>query len=78
MAAESALIAGCGAAAGALLARWLTSVLVASIATQRERIFIAVEHDWRVFAFIGLVASAACVIFGVVPALRATRMNATG
>jgi putative ABC transport system permease protein len=76
MAAESVLIAGCGAAAGALLARWLTSVLVASIATQRERIFLAVEHDWRVFAFIGLVASAACVIFGVVPALRATRMNA--
>jgi hypothetical protein len=36
----------------------------------------AVDHDWRVFAFIGLVASAACVIFGVVPALRATRMNA--
>jgi putative ABC transport system permease protein len=76
MAAESALIAMCGAAAGALLARWLTSVLVASIATERERIFLVVEHDWRVFAFIGLVASAACVIFGVVPALRATRMNA--
>jgi putative ABC transport system permease protein len=76
MAAESALIALCGAAAGALLARWLTSVLVASIATERERIFLAVEHDWRVFAFIGLVASASCVIFGVVPALRATRMNA--
>jgi len=77
MAAESALIAGCGAAAGALLAQWLASVLVASIATQRERIFLAVAHDWRVVAFIGLVASAASVIFGVVPAFRATRINPT-
>src|SRR5205085_95153 len=76
MAAESALIAACGAAAGALLARWLTSVLVASIATQRERIVLAVEHDSRVFAFIALAASAACAIFGVVPALRATRLHA--
>ena len=76
MATESALIAGCGAAAGALLAQWLASVLVASIATRRDRIVLAVAHDWRVFAFIALVASAAGVIFGVVPALRATRMNA--
>ncbi len=76
MAAESALIAVCGAAAGALLAQWLASVLVASIATQHERIVLAVAHDWRVFAFIGFVASAAGVIFGIVPALRATRMNA--
>src|SRR5262249_60888398 len=55
MAAESALIAGCGAAAGALLAQWLTSALVASIATPRDRVVLAVAHDWRVFAFIGLI-----------------------
>jgi putative ABC transport system permease protein len=76
MAAESALIAGCGAAAGALLAQWLASVLVATIATERERIFLALARDWRVFAFIAVAAAAAGVIFGVVPALRATRMNA--
>src|SRR5262249_44622420 len=76
MAAESALIAGCGAAAGALLAQWLASALVASIATPRDRVVLAGAHDWRGFAFIGLIASAACVIFGIVPALRATRMNA--
>jgi hypothetical protein len=38
--AESALIAIAGAGAGALLAQWLSRALVASLATERERVFV--------------------------------------
>ena len=31
-----------------------------------------VTGDWRVFAFVALLAASACVIFGLVPAIRAT------
>jgi len=76
MAAESALIAIAGGAAGGVLAQWLSGVLVASLTTERDRVFVAVAHDWRVFAFVALAASVACLIVGVVPAIRATRLNA--
>jgi len=74
--AESALIALAGAAAGAVLAQWLSGVLVASLTTERDRVFVETARDWRVFAFVALAASVACLIFGVVPAIRATRLNA--
>jgi putative ABC transport system permease protein len=70
--AESLLIAAAGAALGALLAQSLSRVLVAALTTQHERVFMDVTGDWRVFAFVALLAASACVIFGLVPAIRAT------
>jgi putative ABC transport system permease protein len=70
--AESLLIVAAGAAAGALLAQSLSRVLAASLTTQSERVFVDVAGDARVFAFIALLAASACVIFGLVPAIRAT------
>jgi predicted permease len=70
--AESALIAVAGAGAGALLAQWLSRVLVASLATARERVFVELTGDWRVFAFTAALAAATCMIFGLLPAVRAT------
>ena len=70
--AESVLIAVAGAGAGAVLAQWLSRVLVASLATQDDRVFVEVAGDWRVFAFIAALAAATCVIFGLLPAVRAT------
>jgi predicted permease len=74
--AESVLIAAAGAFAGAILAQWLSELLVAFLTTESERIFIEVARDWRVFAFIALLAAATCMIFGLVPAIRATATNA--
>ena len=75
MAAESVLLAAAGAVVGAVLAQWLSTALVASLTTASDRVFVDVARDWRVFVFIGLVASAASILFGVVPALRATQTS---
>lgn len=70
---ESLLLAGIGAALGGWLARALTRFLVASLSTQDDQVFVALESDWRVLAFTAALALATCLMFGLVPALRATR-----
>jgi len=70
--AESLLIAAAGSAAGAVLAQWLSRLLVASLTTEDDRVFVALAGDWRVFSFIALLAAGTCLIFGVMPAVRAT------
>jgi putative ABC transport system permease protein len=70
--AESALVAAAGAGAGAWLAQSLSRVLVASLTTENERVFVEISHDWRVFSFVALLGTATCIIFGLMPAIRAT------
>ncbi len=70
--AESLLIAFIGAAVGALLAQWISRFLVDFLATDGNQPFIDLSLDWRVFAFTLALAVATCVVFGLVPALRAT------
>src|SRR5205085_4451374 len=54
---------------------WVSRALVASISTMNGRIFVDVAADWRVFSFVTLIGVAACAVFGLVPALRATAGN---
>ncbi|HUG54463.1 MAG TPA: ABC transporter permease [Vicinamibacteria bacterium] len=70
--AESLLLALAGAAAGALLARWLSAALVTFLSTDANRLFVDLDPDWRVLAFTGGLAVLTCVLFGLAPALRAT------
>jgi len=70
--AESLLIAAIGATVGALLAQWLSRFLVAFLTTDNNRIFVALSLDWRIFAFTAALAILTCLVFGLVPALRAT------
>lgn len=72
MLSESILLAFLGAAAGLLLARWLSAFLVAFLSNDNRRLFLDLAFNWRVFAFTGLVAGAACLLFGLAPALRST------
>ena len=69
---ESLLLAVIGAAAGLVLARWLGGFLVRFLSTDRVPLFLDLAFDWRVFAFTAAVAGAACLLFGLAPALRAT------
>lgn len=70
--AESLLIAAIGAAAGALLAQWLSRFMVGFLTTENNRIFVALSLDWRIFAFTAALGVLTCLIFGLVPAVRAT------
>jgi putative ABC transport system permease protein len=72
MLSESLLIAACGAAAGALLASWVSAALVAFLSSESDRLFLDLTPDWRVLGFILLIAVTACVLFGLSPALSVT------
>ena len=63
--AESLLIAAIGAVAGAVLAQWLTGVMIGLLTTDNNRIFVALTLDWRVFAFTAALAVLTCLIFGL-------------
>jgi len=72
---ESLLLAVIGAALGALLARNLSQLLLASLSTQPDPLFVAFATDWRVFGFMMGLAIVTCVLFGLAPALRATSVS---
>jgi predicted permease len=77
MLSESLLLAVVGAAAGLLIARWLSAFLVASLSTGRSPLFLNLAFDWRIFGFTAMVAGGACLLFGLAPALRSTASPAT-
>ena len=72
---ESALIAGLGAAGGLLLARWISQTLVRVLNAGPAPVFVDLTPDWRLFAFIVASAFVACMLFGLGPALTATRRD---
>lgn len=72
---ESVLLAGAGAAVGAALAAVLSRILVAVLATGYASLFVDLTWNWRMLGFTTGVALTACLLFGVVPALRATALS---
>ncbi|MGH9410974.1 MAG: ADOP family duplicated permease [Vicinamibacterales bacterium] len=76
MLAESALIAAVGALLGVFVAQSLSRFLVAFISTGSDRVFFDLGSDWRVAAFTSGMAIMACLLFGLTPAVRATRDSA--
>ena len=75
MVTESLLIAALGAIGGGLLARWLSEGLVAFLSTDSNRIFMDLSPDWKVFAFLAVLAATASILFGLSPALKATGVD---
>jgi putative ABC transport system permease protein len=71
---ESALLALAGAAAGGLLAAVVSRALVAFISTPNSPIFLNMPTDWRVVGFVTGLAILTTILFGLLPALRATRV----
>jgi predicted permease len=63
---ESLLLSSVGGALGGLLAYWLRALL--PFGQQ-------VPLDWRVFSFLAGVSTLTGIVFGLVPALRATRVD---
>ena len=70
---ESMLLAFAGAACGVAVAAGLSRTLVAALSSDNNEITLPLATDWRVFAFATVVAGCTCLLFGVLPAFRATR-----
>ena len=73
--AESLVLACAGALAGAVLARWLSRVLLAFLGTRDTQWFVQMPLDLRLLAFTAGIAVATCVLFGLLPALQASRTD---
>jgi predicted permease len=71
---ESLLLATAGPALGAGLAQLLSRFLIAFLSTEGSPLFMDLRPDWRVLGFTAGLAVLTCVLFGLAPALRSTRV----
>ena len=71
--AEALLLAACGGAGALVIARWASDLLVRQLSTQAATVFLDTSLDWHVLMFTTSVALAVALLFGVAPALHASR-----
>jgi len=74
---ECVLLSLAGAALGMLFARWGTDLMVSRISSARSQVFLDLAPDARVLAFTAAVSILTGILFGMLPALRATRVSLT-
>jgi predicted permease len=72
---ESLVLAAAGAIAGAALGRWLSAMLASITLPMDLPLRFDLGFDWRVFGYIATIAVGAGIAVGLVPALRASRMD---
>jgi putative ABC transport system permease protein len=73
--AESLVLAITGAALGIGLAQALSRALVTFISTRGNPLFVGLALDWRMLGFTAALAVLTCLLFGLLPALRATYLS---
>lgn len=71
---ESVLIAAIGSVLAAVVARIVTDVLMTQLASGSSETFLSLNWNLTVFAFTAGVATLACLLFGLAPALQATAL----
>jgi predicted permease len=72
---ESVLLAGIGAALGILFAQWGIGFLTWLIANGRDNFTLHAELNWHVLGIALALALGTGLLFGLVPALQATRVD---
>lgn len=72
---ESILLAVAGSICGLFLAFAVSRMLVAFLSIGDNQIFLNLGTDWRVLGFATTLAVLTTVLFGLVPAFRATRVE---
>jgi len=72
---ESVLLCLTSGALGALCALWLTDLLLLFVPAGRLPLALDFRPDWRVFAFTLLLSSVTGVLFGLAPALQASKQD---
>ena len=75
MLAESALLAVCGTGLGLLIAQWAARLLVVEMSGPSTASALNVSLDWRVLLFTAALATGTALLFGMVPAMRSTRVS---
>ncbi len=71
---EALVLAGIGALAGLVFAKWASPLLVSQLSTSVTRVALDLSLDWCVLAFTIAVTFATAVLFGTAPAFTATRV----
>jgi predicted permease len=74
---ECIILSFSGAVLGLFFARWGSDLIVSHIASARSQVFLDLAPDVRVFAFTAAISVLTGLLFGVLPALRATRVSLT-
>jgi predicted permease len=74
---ESVLLAACGGLLGALIGAWGTRYVAAVLRLGRNPTLLDLSLNATVLVFTGTISIAAGVLFGVIPAVRATRADLT-
>ena len=72
---ESLLLATFGTLLGAALAIGLSRSLIALISSSQNHVYVDTAMDWRVLGFAAALAILTCMLFGLLPALRATHLS---
>ncbi len=72
---ESILVATLGGLLGFLLAAWGTSILLALVSGGVNNLASKCPHDYRVLLFTAAISLATGILFGLAPAIRATRVD---
>lgn len=72
---ESTLLAGLATGAGCLFAWWSAPFIVARINPPDHPARLSLPADWRVLAFLAVLSAGATLLFGLLPALRASSTN---
>jgi predicted permease len=74
---ESLVLVSIGTALAVLFAGTMGRALVAGLETSGNTITLPLGVDWRVLGFAAALGVVTCLLFGLAPALRGTRMAAT-
>jgi predicted permease len=73
---ESLLLSVAGTAAGLLLARWATGLFLGTIDIGSDiPLNLDFHYDWRVFLYAAAISGTTGLLMGIVPALRASRVD---
>ena len=73
--AENVLLATSGTFFGFVLARFVVAAFVVGISQSDNHFFLSRQLDWRLLFFTAALAVGTCLLFGLAPALYASRAN---
>lgn len=74
---ESLLLSAMGSLLALAFAQWSSRLLVRQFSTYADPIDVDLALDWRVLLFTAALAALVTMLFGLAPALRATRVQPT-